>query len=104
MCEKNPTTKKSSGFHAIYSEEEEARLIQEAREQYLLDQKLRMAAMRRKGIAEGIEKGMEKGIEKGIEIGAKKAAINLIAMGFDDTMVSKVTGLPPENTPKLRTK
>jgi len=100
--EANPVIKKATDLLITMSQDEETRQIYEAREQYLLDQKLRMAAMRRKGIAEGIEKGREEGREEGREIEKHNVARILVAAGMDNEFISTVTGLPPEEISKIR--
>ena len=59
-----------------------------------------------KGTAIGIEKGTVIGIEKGTAIGIEKGkietSINMIKEGFDDKIISKITGLNLEKIEELR--
>jgi len=49
-----------------------------------------------KGIKAGIEVGIERGIEKGIERGVRITAGKLLKEGMSIDLVSRVTGLTPE--------
>ena len=49
-----------------------------------------------KGIKAGIEAGIEKGIKRGIERGIKITARKFLKEGIPIDLVSRVTGLTPE--------
>ena len=59
----------------------------------------------KKGMAEGLEKGMEKGMEKGLEKGKederRKNAVGMKAEGIPVDVISRVTGLTPEEVSVL---
>ena len=48
--------------------------------------------------------GMEKGMEKGIKEGMEKVALNMLKEGFENSLISKVTGLSITEIDKLRKK
>ena len=48
--------------------------------------------------------GMEKGMEKGIKEGMEKVALNMLKEGFENSLISKVTGLSITEINKLRKK
>ena len=54
------------------------------------------------GIEKGIQKGMEEGMEKGIEKGIEKVVTTGIEGGFDNSTISKMTGLPESKIQEIR--
>jgi predicted transposase/invertase (TIGR01784 family) len=60
-----------------------------------------------KGIEKGIERGMEKGIAKGVETGKKEEQLknveNMLLEGMEMPLISKITGLSPEEVRRLTT-
>ncbi len=81
---------------------------------FLWDQRYSLYAAMRKGYKEGMEERIKeikqkklqesrkKGIKDGIQKSKHKIAEKLITMGMDDTFISQVTGLPPEEIQKKR--
>ncbi|MDR2702036.1 MAG: Rpn family recombination-promoting nuclease/putative transposase, partial [Spirochaetaceae bacterium] len=56
---------------------------------------------REEGKAEGIEEGMEKGMKIGVEKSKFETARNLKALGISADIITKSTGLSPEEITKL---
>ena len=110
----NPILSKSTGTITELSREEEEKLMEEARELFLWDQRYSLYAAMREGYKEGMEERInevkqeilqesrKKGIENGIQISKHKIAEKLITMGLDDDFISQATGLPPEEIQKRR--
>ena len=77
------------------SQDEQTRMLYEARQKALHDYA--------SAIGRAEERGMEKGIGIGVEKGKLEVARQMLAKGMDATLVSEVTGLPPEDIRKLFT-
>ena len=89
-------TKKTGGTYVrswkreldIYNQLEGGRILghEEGREEGLKEG-------HQKGLEEGRQKGLEEGRQKGLEEGLHEAARNMEALGFDEEIIMKVTGL-----------
>lgn len=105
-AEGNVALKKAYQELKNISTDEQARWEYEKREIFLMDQITLKNEGRQEGMEEGRKEGLQEGMEKGIEKGAEIAKIqtvkNMIEMGFDDTVIAKVTDLPPEEIQKIR--
>ena len=77
----------------------------DARDAFLLGQKIMLNREREEGLKEGIEKGIKKGIKKGKLEGIKEEKISMaITMkkdGANINLISKYTGLSIEEIEKL---
>ena len=77
----------------------------DARDAFLLGQKIMLNREREEGLKEGIEKGIKKGIKKGKLEGEKNKALsiakNLKKSGLDTKFISEITGLTIEEIKKL---
>ena len=77
----------------------------DARDAFLLGQKIMLNREREEGLKEGIEKGIKKGIKKGKLEGIKdekySIAKTLKQMNMDNASISKATGLSLEEIEKL---
>ena len=74
----------------------------DARDAFLLGQKMMLNREREDGFEEGIEKGKLEGIKEGEENKAISIAKTLKQMNMDDASISKATGLSIEEIRKLR--
>ncbi|MGG3837329.1 Rpn family recombination-promoting nuclease/putative transposase [Paenibacillus thiaminolyticus] len=70
----------------------QAKMENQARQKYLLDQASRIAGAR----AEGIAEGRAKAITKGIAEGKKEMARKLLALGMDIALIAQASGLSEE--------
>ena len=77
----------------------------DARDAFLLGQKIMLNREREEGLKEGIEKGIKKGIKKGKLEGIKdekySIAKTLKQMNMDNASISKATGLSLDEIEKL---
>ena len=80
----------------IYNQLEGGRILghEEGREEGLKEGRQKgLEEGRQKGLKEGRQKGLEEGRQKGLEEGLHEAARNMEALGFDEEIIMKVTGL-----------
>ena len=77
----------------------------DARDAFLLGQKIMLNREREEGLKEGIEKGIKKGIKKGKLEGEKNKTISIAksmkAENIDIETIKRITGLPIEEIKKL---
>jgi predicted transposase/invertase (TIGR01784 family) len=86
--------KEAYDYLQVISKDREKRMVYEARQAWLMDQRTREKVAREEGMREGIQEGAEK--EK-INI-----AKNLLSVGMAIADIAKVTGLMVEEIEKLR--
>jgi predicted transposase/invertase (TIGR01784 family) len=86
--------KEAYDYLQVISKDREKRMVYEARQAWLMDQRTREKVAREEGMREGMQKGAEK--EK-INI-----AKNLLSVGMAIADIAKVTGLMAEEIEKLR--
>jgi predicted transposase/invertase (TIGR01784 family) len=88
------------------SADERTRMLYEARQLYVMDEKARNDAALKKGLKEGLAKGLEEGLEKGLEKGAQnkamEIALSLLDSGLDVETISKHTGLTVDSIQSLK--
>ena len=77
----------------------------DARDAFLLGQKIMLNREREEGLKEGIEKGIKKGIKKGKLEGEKNKALSIAKnwkkSGLDTKFISEITGVTIEEIKKL---
>ena len=109
-------SKKGGGMKAaakrlsVLSEDENMRMLEEAREKNWRDDQARKAYAlekgmrkgRKAGIEEGLEKGREEGLEKGMQKGMQKVALNLLKKNIDISIISETTGLSKSEIKMLK--
>jgi predicted transposase/invertase (TIGR01784 family) len=100
VAEKNPIIKEAYCKLQEMSEDEENRMLYEARLKAQRDEYSRIQGALREGRQEGIEKGRQEGIEKGREEGSKEMAVRIALdlknIGMPVEKIAMVTGLSPE--------
>jgi predicted transposase/invertase (TIGR01784 family) len=74
----NPVIHKAFQTLKRLSEDEETRMLAEAREMAIFNKRIELGYARKAGLEEGMEKGMEKGMKKGMEKGMLKGAHKMI--------------------------
>ena len=88
-----------------FTSDEKLMRAYDARDAFLLGQKMMLNREREEGLKEGIEKGIKKGIKKGKLEGIKNEkysiAKNLKKSGLDIKFISENTGLSIEEVEKL---
>jgi predicted transposase/invertase (TIGR01784 family) len=89
LAEKNKDIWSAYSLLKIISNDEEARMVYEAREAELMDQRTRI----RSAEEMGVKKGEEIGIKKGEEIGIKKIIQALLARGMTVEDVVSIAGM-----------
>ena len=114
LKEANPIMTKVIEEYKRFTSDEKLMRAYDARDAFLLGQKMMLNREREEGFEEGMERGIEKGIKKGIEKGklegikegeenkAISIAKTLKQMNMDDASISKATGLSIEEIRKLR--
>jgi predicted transposase/invertase (TIGR01784 family) len=96
LAGKNKNIKKAYGLLQIISRDEKARMLYEARQAEISDQRTRIKAAE--------EKGIEKGIEKGETNKATKIAKKMINRGDSIDDIADITELPKEKIIELKKK
>ena len=88
-----------------FTSDEKLMRAYDARDAFLLGQKMMLNREREEGLKEGIEKGIKKGMKKGKLEGIKNEkysiAKNLKKSGLDIKFISENTGLSIEEVEKL---
>jgi len=84
-----PTLKKAMDTLEFLSQDREARRFYEERQKYLHDE----ASMIEWATEKGLKKGIEKGRAEGEHAKAIEIAKNMLAMGFEASVISKASGL-----------
>lgn len=87
-----PMLKKAMTTVEFLRLDRQAKMGNQARQKYLLDQASRIAGAR----AEGIAEGRAKAITEGIAEGKKEMARKLLALGMDIALITKASGLSEE--------
>ena len=129
LAKKNPTLERAYEQLIIASKDERARMIYEAREKHLMDERSReyaagegrriaiekaaKEALKRgleQGMEKGLEQGMEKGMEKGIEQARKEfaaknrvAILRLYAKGLSAADSAEALELPESEVEQILT-
>ena len=113
LKEANPIMTKVIEEYKRFTSDEKLMRAYDARDAFLLGQKMMLNREREEGFEEGMERGIEKGIKKGIEKGklegikegeenkAISIAKTLKQMNMDDASISKATGLSIEEVRNL---
>ena len=97
-----------------FTSDEKLMRAYDARDAFLLGQKMMLNREREEGFEEGMERGIEKGIKKGIEKGKLEGikegrhteqisiAKSMKSKNMDINLISEITGLGIEEIRKLR--
>ncbi|MDR1481422.1 MAG: Rpn family recombination-promoting nuclease/putative transposase, partial [Synergistaceae bacterium] len=113
LAAKNPSIKQTVDILKRLSRDRKARLIYDAREKAMMDERARMRGEYNKGKTEGKEEGMEEGMQKGIEEGMQRGmeegmergkievARNLLAEGMSPEVIARSVKLPIEKIREL---
>ncbi|CCY77738.1 putative uncharacterized protein [Brachyspira sp. CAG:700] len=100
LMEANPIMTKVIEEYKRFTSDDKLMRAYDARDAFLLGQKMMLSREREEGFEEGMEKGIEKGIKKGKLEGIKNEkysiAKTLKQMNMDDASISKATGLTIE--------
>ena len=104
LMEANPIMTKVIEEYKRFTSDDKLMRAYDARDAFLLGQKMMLNREREEGIKEGIEKGKLKGIKEGIKKGKLEGIKNekysiaktLKQMNMDDASISKATGLTIE--------
>lgn len=87
------------------STDDKQRMVYEARELWLMDQRTREAEALDKGIAEGIEQGLEQGLDKGraegIADNQRKTALRALKAGLPIETIIEITDLSEDEIKNL---
>ena len=102
LKEANPIMTKVIEEYKRFTSDEKLMRAYDARDAFLLGQKMMLNREREDGFEEGIEKGKLEGIKEGEENKAISIAKTLKQMNMDDASISKATGLSIEEIRKLR--
>ena len=105
LKEANPIMTKVIEEYKRFTSDEKLMRAYDARDAFLLGQKMMLNREREEGLKEGIEKGIKKGMKKGKLEGIKNEkysiAKNLKKSGLDIKFISENTGLSIEEVEKL---
>ena len=109
LKEANPIMTKVIEEYKRFTSDEKLMRAYDARDAFLLGQKMMLNREREEGFEEGMERGIEKGIKKGIKEGKLEGiknekysiAKNLKKSGLDIKFISENTGLSIEEVEKL---
>ena len=105
LKEANPIMTKVIEEYKRFTSDDKLMRAYDARDAFLLGQKIMLNREREEGLKEGIEKGIKKGIKKGKLEGLKEGQISIAKtlkqMNMDDASISKATGLSIEKISKL---
>jgi predicted transposase/invertase (TIGR01784 family) len=110
LATKTPAMGKAVARLKQLSADERARLLYEARELALMDERTRIKGARIEGREEGREEGLEEGRKEGREEGRKEGerekalemARNLLACGVDVDIIAESSGLPLDEIKAIR--
>ena len=106
LKEANPIMTKVIEEYKRFTSDDKLMRAYDARDAFLLGQKIMLNREREEGLKEGIEKGIKKGIKKGKLEGLKEGQISIAKtlkqMNMDDASISKATGLSIKEIRKLR--
>ena len=94
--------KEAYDYLQVISKDREKRMVYEARQAWLMDQRTREKIAREEGIQKGIQEGIQEGMQKGIEKEKLNTAKNLLSLGMSIVDIAKVTGLKVEEIEKLK--
>ena len=97
LMEANPIMTKVIEEYKRFTSDDKLMRAYDARDAFLLGQKMMLSRERE----EGFEEGMEKGIEKGIEKRNYTIAKSMKKDGADINLISKYTGLTIDEIKKL---
>jgi len=96
LAEKNKDIKKAYDLLQIISKDEKAKMLYDARQAEISDERTRIKSAEEKGRQEGEAKGKAKGKEED--------AINFLRLGVNEELVAKGTGLSIEKIIELKKK
>ncbi|WP_427179709.1 Rpn family recombination-promoting nuclease/putative transposase [Paenibacillus sp. TC-CSREp1] len=85
MHELEPALKKAMSVLEFLSQDEQARQEYEARQKFLRDEASMIEGAREEGLKEGIKEGEAES--------KRKIALNMLALGLDEEIIMKATGL-----------
>ncbi|CAH8768989.1 hypothetical protein [Paenibacillus dendritiformis] len=91
-----PMSKKAMTTVEFLRLDRQAKMENQARQKYLLDQASLIAGARAEGIAEGRAEAIAEVIAEGRAEGKKEMARKLLALGVDIALITKVSGLSEE--------
>ena len=102
----NPVIKQALDYEAYFNSNDELRKEYLAREEAILDEKIRNGYShqrgRQEGIQEGLKKGIQKGIKEGIQSERKVIAINLLKANMAIDFIAQSTGLSKQEIIRLQ--
>ncbi|PYE50900.1 Rpn family recombination-promoting nuclease/putative transposase [Paenibacillus barcinonensis] len=97
MNELEPALKKAMSVLEFLSQDEQARQEYEARQKFLRDEASMIEGAREEGLKKGLEEGLKEGMKEGMKEGEaeskRKIAQNMLALGLDEEIIIKATGL-----------
>ena len=98
LSKKGGGMKEATKRLSVLSEDENLRMLEEAREKNWRDEQAR----RDFAIEEGLEKGLEKGLKKGELEAQRRIALNLLKENVDLNIIEKTTGLSKAEIKNLK--
>ena len=105
LMEANPIMTKVIEEYKRFTSDDKLMRAYDARDAFLLGQKMMLSREREEGFEEGMEKGIEKGIKKGKLEGIKNEKYSIAKTmkkdGADINLISKYTGLTIKEIKKL---
>ncbi|TXJ57519.1 Rpn family recombination-promoting nuclease/putative transposase [Brachyspira aalborgi] len=111
LMEANPIMTKAIEEYKRFTSDDKLMRAYDARDAFLLGQKMMLNREREEGFEEGMERGIKKGMEKGMKKGKLEGIKNekysiaktLKQMNMDDASISKATGLTIEEIQNIST-
>ena len=111
LMEANPIMTKVIEEYKRFTSDDKLMRAYDARDAFLLGQKMMLNREREEGFEEGMERGIKKGMEKGMKKGKLEGIKNekysiaktLKQMNMDDASISKATGLTIEEIQNIST-
>ncbi len=99
----NPDIAQAHEYMRAFNEDEMLRDRAEARERFLMDQRVNLDEARKAGLAEGRELGLRQGLEQGLEQGRRlgldaerrSIAARMLRFGISPEQISAIAGLSP---------
>lgn len=102
MHELEPALKKAMSVLEFLSQDDQARQQYEARQKFLRDEASMIEGAREEGLKKGLEEGIKEGIKEGEAESKRKIAINMLALGLDQDIIIKATGLTSSELEELQ--
>ena len=84
------------------SQDDEIRMIYEAREKAIMDEFSRNKSAEERGLRKGLQQGMEKGRQEGLQEGITQVAMQMLQSGLDNAIIVNCTNLSIEEIEKIK--